>query len=313
MSKDLDPAERERIEDARREAFAALAIASDRNCLPRHAAAHVRSGWAALRGPHDGDRDLAAWVKAQLASLDPKRAAATLAFVDTAGDDETLARLSDVEARELAAVLLRHLQAREYGVASVPSGLKSNARIWLKRFGLWAGGAVGFAVVALRPWEYQGVGQWHGAYYPGKDFRGEPDTRRQADVDFTWGALPPTDSIPADRFAARFTTCLRAPSDMEASFQLIADDAARLMIDGEDVIDLWEPEAGVEMPQSFGHTVELEAGVHALVVEYREEDEGAEVHLLATFEKGLPPGPVPSSMLEYPGEDFDEDDPCGSL
>lgn len=302
----------EHVAEARREGLAALAIVSDPNCLPRQAAPHLVGAWEALRGA--GDDSLGAWVGEELSSAKAQRREATLKFLETCSDREALDRLSEDEMRGLIQTLLARVRTHERGEATNDAAQKSRLALWGRRFGAWTGIVVLFVLVALRPWTYEGVGQWHGAYYPGKDFRGEPDVRREADVDFTWGVLPPTDSIPSDRFAARFTTCLHLDEDVDAIFQLIADDAARLVIDGEDVIDLWELEKDeeVEMPQSFGRGYELEAGVHTIQVEYREEGASAEVHFLATFEQDVPPGPLPSSMLEYPGETFDEDNPCGN-
>ena len=304
--------EAERVAEARREGLAALAIVSDPNCLPRQAASHLVGAWEALRGP-EGD-ELESWVRGELASAKAEQRDPTVKFLETRSDRDALDKLSEDQMRGLIQTVLARVRTHERGEATKEAAEKGTLALWGRRFGAWAGVVVVFALVALRPWTYEGVGQWHGAYYPGKDFRGEPDVRREADVDFTWGALPPTDSIPSDRFAARFTTCLHLDEDVDGVFQLIADDAARLVIDGEDVIDLWEPEEGeeVEMPQSFGREYELEAGVHTIQVEYREEDEAAEVHFLATFDPDVPPGPLPSSMLEYPGETFDEDNPCGN-
>ncbi len=304
----------ERVAEARREGLAALAIVSDPNCLPRQAAPHLVGAWQALRGSNDEHDDLEAWVREELASAKAEPREQTLKFLHTSSERETLDRLGEDEMRNLIQTLLARVRTHDRGEATKEATQKSALALWARRFGAWAGLVVVFGLVALRPWTYQGVGQWHGAYFPGKDFRGDPDVRREADVDFTWGVLPPTDSIPSDRFAARFTTCLHLDKDVDAAFQLIADDAAKLIIDGEDVIDLWELEEGeeVEMPQSFGREYELEAGVHTIQVEYREEDEAAEVHFLATFDQDVPPGPLPSSMLQYPGETFDEDNPCGN-
>jgi hypothetical protein len=309
------PAAAETIADARREGLAALAILSDPNCLPRQAAAHIAQGWTLLRGPSD-DEQLSAWVRRHLAAApQPKKAkgmdvsADSVRFIEAWEAGTVPPELAEDDARALVKTLLD---------AAAPSGAgrtPTKARVGPlgRRAALTLGGVVAFGLLALRPWTYQGVGQWHGAYYPGKDFRGEPDTRREADVDFSWGLLPPTDSIPADRFAARWTTCLNLDKDVEASFMLIADDGAKLLIDGEVVIDLWEPPEDVEMPFSHGREHALTSGVHRVEVEYREEDEAAEVHLLATFDKDIPPGPLPSNSLDYPGDDFDEDDPCGNL
>lgn len=315
MSEQAQPAEADPCVDARREGLAALAILSDPNCLPRQAAVHIAQGWTLLRGP-SGEEPLSDWLREHLAGLpQPKKAKdadaapKSVAFAKAWQDGEVPADLAEDEARGLVKTLLGAVRHR------AGKGTQPKARFGPlgRRAALTLGGVVAFGLVALRPWTYEGVGQWHGAYYPGKDFRGEPDTRREADVDFNWGVLPPTDSIPADRFAARWTTCLTLEEDVDAAFMLIADDGAKLLIDGEPVLDLWEPVEDVEMPFSHGREYPLEAGVHLIEVEYREEGDQAEVHFLATFDETIPPGPLPSSMLDYPGDDFDEENPCGNL
>ncbi|MGH1345559.1 MAG: PA14 domain-containing protein [Nannocystales bacterium] len=316
MSDQPEPADADRALDARREGLAALAIVSDPNCLPRQAAAHIAQGWALFRGDSD-DGLLSAWLRDRFAgSPKPKKArdlearTRSVEFVEAWEAGRIPADLGEDAARALIKVLLD--AAPESSVGAAPT--KTRFGPLSRRAVLTLGGVVALGLIALRPWTYEGVGQWHGAYFPGKDFRGEPDTRREADVDFAWGILPPTDSIPADRFAARWTTCLNIEEDVDASFMLIADDGARLLVDrGEPVIDLWEPPEDVEMPFSHGREYSLDAGVHLIEVEYREEGDEAEVHLLATFDQDIPPGPLPSSMLDFPGEDFDEDNPCGNL
>jgi hypothetical protein len=213
--------------------------------------------------------------------------------------------------------------------------------LWARRIALWAGVAIAFLLVALRPWDWGGIGPWRAAYYPGDDLRGDPDVQREKDVDFEWGELPPTDSIPSDRFAAAFDTCLVLDEDEDWTFQLIADHGAKLIIDGEVIIDIWEPpeaagskqdknddkkekekekdKDGDEKKAVEAHLVAegaeyaFEAGVHHLRVEFIEDDGAAELHLTATNDEELPPGPIPGRLLEYPGEDLDEDQPCGGV
>lgn len=311
MSEKTQPVQADRSLDARREGLAALAILAEPNCLPRQAAAHIVEGWRLLRGSSD-DEALSSWLRDHVAGTPAakKGAEASIAFAEAWEESGGApSALTEDEARALVKTLL------EVVARSSAAGAPAKARFGPlgRRAALTLGGVVAFGLIALRPWTYEGVGQWHGAYYPGKDFRGEPDTRREADVDFHWGILPPTDSIPADRFAARWTTCLNLDEDVDASFMLIADDGAKLLIDGEVVLDVWEPPDDVEMPFSHGRAYALDSGVHLIEVEYHEEGEEAEVHLLVSFDEDIPPGPLPSSMLDYPGEEFDEEDPCGNL
>ncbi len=178
---------------------------------------------------------------------------------------------------------------------------------WGTRAALWAGGLAAFVVVALRPWQAEEVGSWRGAYYPTEELVGRPDLQRVVDVDFDWGKEGPTDSIPADRFSARWDTCLALDEEGEVALQVISDDGSRILIDGEVVVDNWTK----HKPTARGKRISLDAGVHHLRVEYFELKYDASIQLLASFDEDDPPSPIPARMLEFPGMQFEDDaDPC---
>jgi len=58
--------------------------------------------------------------------------------------------------------------------------------------------------------------------------------------------------------------------------------------------------------------VELEAGVHHLRVEYFESMGEANISLAASFADEVP-APLPRARLSYPGDDFDDEDPCAGV
>lgn len=312
------------LADARGQLLAATAVFADPNCGARLATPHIVHAWRSIRRALQDedvdspeDTDLSAWVSEHAkAHLDEATTKSVAEFVSTHASacDDGLARSMPNHAFDAQLnALRRFIETSAKGLPAAKRPPKTPRALWGRRLAIWGSVTLVAATIAFRPWQAVGVGQWRGAYYPGKDLRGDPDVRRVADVDFSWGLLPPTDSIPADRFAARWDTCLVLEEGQEIGVQLIADDGARLYIDDEVVLDLWEPPEDSELPFAHGRKVHVDAGVHAVRVEYIEEALMAEVHLVASFDPSVPPGPIPSSMLEFPGEDFDEDDPCKNV
>jgi hypothetical protein len=305
---------------ARDEAVAAYAVAIDPGCNPALAVPHLVEGWrwfylAVEREPPPSDtQTLAVWVRKQcLRSVGEARAERAGDFVEKHAPRSELRvplPLKEAEILDQLGVLRDRVDAERRRLGELPPAYSRRA-LWARRIATWGGIGIAAFMIALRPWQWEGIGSWRGAYYPGYELRGDPDVRREVDVDFDWGILPPTDSIQSDRFGARFDTCLVLEEDVEATFQLIADDGARLTIDDEMVLDFLEP-AGVP-PTVLGMEWELEAGVHHVKVEYREDDDEAQVHLLATFDPDVPPEPLPARMLEYPGDEIDDDDACGHV
>ncbi len=96
--------------------------------------------------------------------------------------------------------------------------------------------------------------------------------------------------------------------ELVVAFQLISDDGSRLMLDGEQIIDNW----GRHGERSRGVDIPVSAGVHHLRVEYFDERHSATVRLQASL-YGEPPESLPVRILRYPGDELDEDDPCGAV
>lgn len=111
--------------------------------------------------------------------------------------------------------------------------------------------------------------------------------RDDARLDFDWGQGSPDPRLNADHFAVRWDGALEAPATGDYTFFVAADDGAALAVDGRLVV------GGTQSFQPGWHPgkVHLEAGRHALAVEFHENVGDASLHV--EWEgPGLPRGPV---------------------
>lgn len=125
----------------------------------------------------------------------------------------------------------------------------------------------GNAAVALT-WETIGsYPEWRGEYFDNPDLAGQPAlVRNDADLNLDWGENSPApDIIPADGFSIRWTRALDF-TEGAYRFVLTADDGARLLVDGQPVIDAWQDLAGET------RTVDraLAGGQHQVTVLFRD-------------------------------------------
>ncbi len=114
---------------------------------------------------------------------------------------------------------------------------------------------------------------WRGEYFATTDLTGAPELiRNDPAVNFTWGRSGPAPNLlAADSFSARWTRSLEFVDGLYR-WSMNADDGARLLVDGEVVLDAWQGPGGQEVTAE----TELAAGRHLLVVELRNSDgEGA--------------------------------------
>ena len=106
------------------------------------------------------------------------------------------------------------------------------------------------------------------------DLAGEPkEVRLHESLDVDWDYGPPWPGLPVDNFSVRWTTA----QSFEAgtyTFNLTADDAATLYIDGTQVLDVWLPVRGSRSAQYY-----LSAGEHTITVNYLERTGTARVSL----------------------------------
>lgn len=325
MTKPTPPQGATVVDAAAAELRSAYTLVADPQCDPVTAMPHLLRAWQAVaflsRGqvPPDAGPDLGAWLSPEHLALVPSKQRGVvhgtlLAICRHSRDPQPWADPHPApEVPDTSRVLVPHLRVLGTVVHALALELRGRpaaaqlAARWGTRAALWVGGVTAFVLVALRPWQAEEVGSWRGAYYPTEELVGEPDVVRVVDVDFDWGKEGPTDSIAADRFSARWDTCLALDEDSDAAFQVVSDDGSRVWIDGKVVVDNWQK----HRPTAKGKRLTLAAGVHHLRVDYFELKHDASIHLTASFDEDEPPSPIPARMLEFPGMELADDaNPC---
>lgn len=138
---------------------------------------------------------------------------------------------------------------------------------------------------------------WRGEYFANPELSGEPAlVRDDPALSFAWGAdSPAPGTIPPDYFSARWTRDLTL-SPGAYRFTLIADDGARLLVDGQILLDAWDgtPDEGATADLT------LAEGNHQVIVEYRETVSDARIDLTwGPAELSTPtPTETPSALPE---------------
>ena len=96
-----------------------------------------------------------------------------------------------------------------------------------------------------------------GEFFANMNLEGPPVLRRsETDVNFDWGMNNPAPGIPADQFSARWTGKLVPTVSGKYRFGAIADDGARIYLDGKLIAEDWNDHA----PATITGEVTLEAG-----------------------------------------------------
>jgi PA14 domain/Domain of unknown function (DUF1929) len=149
-------------------------------------------------------------------------------------------------------------------------------------------------------------------YFNTPDFTGSSLNRTEASINFDWGSGSPDPSIATDSFSLRAFGQVQAKFTQTYTFQLTTDDAVRLWINGQLIVDQWNtPSQG-----KYEGLVNLKANQkYTLRLDYLEHDANAKLQLAwsspsqaheivpqaALFPAGvMPEGPAPSS-LAYTG------------
>jgi len=115
-------------------------------------------------------------------------------------------------------------------------------------------------------------------YYDGEDLTGKSVTRIDPKVDFDWEKGSPDPAVGPDKFSARWTGRVEAEHTEPYTFYVIADEGARLWIDGNLVIDAWQDARGEKRESP---PIDLVAGrAYDLKLEYHESQEKARIQLL---------------------------------
>ena len=116
---------------------------------------------------------------------------------------------------------------------------------------------------------------WRGEYFPNGQLSGRPAfVRNDANIDMDWGTGSPGGGVPADEFSVRWTRQI----PLEAAnyrFWVVADDGARVLVNGAMLIDAWSGSGGVQREAPYAAT----AGQYTIVVEYHEVGGGASIRM----------------------------------
>ncbi|MCL4366354.1 PA14 domain-containing protein, partial [Patescibacteria group bacterium] len=121
------------------------------------------------------------------------------------------------------------------------------------------------------------TGQYYTYSNANKAFGGAPKlTRIDPNIDFIWGQGSPASSLPTNKFSARWTGKIVAPSSGAYTVYAKSDDGVRVWINNQLVIDRWINQAATEV----SGVVTLNQGVkYDIKVEYYEYNGSAQVQL----------------------------------
>ena len=116
---------------------------------------------------------------------------------------------------------------------------------------------------------------WKGEYFANSDPNGTPvHTRDDEVLNFNWGNGTPHEDVPADDFSVRWTRTISFEQAAVYTFLAQADDGVRIRVDDTDwLINYWDS----AQPITHTASVNLAAGWHTVVVEYKENKGDASV------------------------------------
>lgn len=134
-------------------------------------------------------------------------------------------------------------------------------------------------------------------FFSNPELSGAPAlTRTDALVDFNWGKISPATGLPTNNYTARWTGTIAVPASVgDVVLATVADDGARVWIDGRLVIDAWGPH---DATTSEASAVLAAGQPHQLRIEYLQLEYNAVMKLQwrsvkagsATRIAWLPPG-----------------------
>jgi hypothetical protein len=152
------------------------------------------------------------------------------------------------------------------------------------------------------PNEGTGLGL-RGEYFPNTNFDGTPVVRNDPVIQFDWFETPPIDGVPRQGFSVRWSGSVLPRRSGEHVFNLGITGRARLVVDGQTVVEVTEePKEGqIFFVQGI---IDLTAGVPAdLILEYIDDDGAAYVEMRWTEPGDFSDLPVPQTQLFLPGQD----------
>ena len=276
---------------------------------------HLRAHWAAMhaaaRAAGLGKSEAstpAGWLEGEIAGLDKRTRARLrrhLGQLSSATDPAASPKRADLREHVYAA---RELHAAVEPLIGGQPLRRRRQRVLWTCVGLVVLFGPVLAYLALTR-EVEGAGPWRATYFTDRKLEKELVVLREASVDHNWKKGPPLEAVPPDKFSVRWDSCVHLDVAGPLVLQVKANDAARVYVGGEVVIDAWERDAITRKRGHGSAAVELEAGVHHLRVEYFESMGEANISLAASFADEVP-APLPRARLSYPGDDFDDEDPC---
>jgi len=135
---------------------------------------------------------------------------------------------------------------------------------------------------------------WTAEYFDNPALTGAPaKTQTETAIDYDWGEGAPTSGIPADYFSVRWTTNAQFLAGTY-DFSVTVDDGVRVWVDGELLIDEWQPQSAT----TFTAQKALSAGTHRVQMAYFEATGYAVAklkwNLASPGDGGTPPTPTPT-------------------
>lgn len=302
------------LREAADELHAAELLVGDPLATATTAVPHLRAYWRAIAAAGSaagiGKREAAdpgAWLEGEIVGLDAAARQTLLEHVRSLSAERAPSK-RELRAQVTAA---RSLLARlEPEIGGVPLYRRKRRTLW---------SVVGVAVIllpvtlyALLHVEVPGTGPWRAAYYADKALEGTPVVVREDSIEHDWKDTAPLEKIAPDKYSVRWDTCLQVEQAGPVVFQINANDGARVFVDGALLIDAWDKNPTTRR-RGFGSAeLDLEPGIHHLRVEYFESLGAASIKLSASLDGSLP-GPLEREHLRYPGDEFDEQDPCAAV
>lgn len=116
---------------------------------------------------------------------------------------------------------------------------------------------------------------WQGEYFNNTTLDGTPAlTRKDAQINFNWGAGEPAPGIGADEFSVRWTRTMNLPAGYYR-FEMTVDDGGRLWVKDRLLIDAWQEQTA----QTYSAEIYLPGDEVPLKMEYYEQSGNAVAQL----------------------------------
>ncbi|WP_151199612.1 PA14 domain-containing protein [Cryobacterium sp. LW097] len=118
------------------------------------------------------------------------------------------------------------------------------------------------------------------------DFTGRTPVlvRTDSSISFDWGVQSPGPALPVDKFMAQWTGFITVPTAGNYTFGAIADDGARVTVNGTKTLDRWT--SGASNTAAWGTAAAMGVSPTPISVDYYEVTSGAHMKLLARTPTG---------------------------